>query len=1085
LAAIDVIEVEELLSINFTTTQTLKIKGNGDLARTLGLALAHSTELLVEASRRQAASEATRRQDLREQDGAEELGDRAVTQDMERAIKLRHLMPVLLLHTDGSTSRSVRIAAVVGGDLQRLIERAMSFARRDLGGRAGRRSGERDEAKVAKQKRVAEAIKQRGGVRKTAQIIIEKERRLHDEEALAAMREKHPRGDEQRTRAAMELGTATLAARAEPLDFTFCTAEAWTRYVMRASSVAAPGLNGLRYSHLQEAIKHTGGSEGPLAAAETELWSILLQQPERLPPDFWKLHTAGRLTALGEKLRPVSVMNTLTRAVDGALIQGLLPEVREQLVDAGQFGVGVENGLEQLVTSVVARYEVGEFVYSLDEKNAFNSVERGPMLTAVAQTIPASFAYFCHCYGRQYPQLVFRMEGNRTERINSCQGAPQGSPAGPLLFSITTMPVMKRFNTEYRSQGIRGQAFIDDTGVTGGPPEEAAAALESLQAALKDIGLETNKAKSTVTCKIFSEEHQRYVVENLGIKVAVEGITVVGVPIGTRAYQEEVVSEALVKLEFLTTAEKLGEMSGDETQVVLLVLTQSLTHRVNFLMRNVPPEVMAVVAQKHDVLSLWVLEKLLSLTTTVPFEEIAAWPLERQLNLNTLQQLQGQLPIRLGGFNLQAISNVAGAAFIGAAMETFPKLVRAMEDSERVEDGEFLENFLQTNRVRSLQRAVDVVSGMVTAAQREGLAKCFPPSWLEWAQQPLGTPPTAEILAARDFWGAGGDPHRGERAKHRHQKQISRVLATSRGEEFVQAARQPQENRGRGLMGETVRQASARALSIQGPGAGAWVTAKPAESLTTLTSEQAQLAVRNRMGVAAVVIGGCVGTGCRAQGAMSEGHFKYCMTTGGVQRQHTELLVAFCCLLTRGKILHRREDVTVFQRRRVSVSGRQLSMDITLQAGALSNSGNRRLSSKALALDVTVANPQAPSHINNTTTSSANVVGAAAAHAVSSKVQQYQGSMDPARITLCPLAFETFGRMGGDTAEVLDGLAEHVVGGRASPRYKQKGALLTYFRQVMSVALQRGMANSVIQARRRVAVREGGYAWGVVEGGFL
>jgi hypothetical protein len=154
--------------------------------------------------------------------------------------------------------------------------------------------------------------------------------------------------------------------------------------------------------------------------------------------------------------------------------------------------------------------------------------------------------------------------------------------------------------------------------------------------------------------------------------------------------------------------------------------------------------------------------------------------------------------------------------------------------------------------------------------------------------------------------------------------------------------------------------------------------------------------------------------------------------------------------------------------------GRQLAMDLLLPAGALNNGGNRDLGGeRRLMLDLTIANVLAPSHLNHPTSSSANFSGAAADHAVASKTLQYQGNFNSATFSQLTLVTESGGHLGGSFPAFLDALAEHVVGGRGAARFQggQKGPLLNYFRQVVSVSLQRGLANSILTYRSLIASR--------------
>jgi hypothetical protein len=195
------------------------------------------------------------------------------------------------------------------------------------------------------------------------------------------------------------------------------------------------------------------------------------------------------------------------------------------------------------------------------------------------------------------------------------------------------------------------------------------------------------------------------------------------------------------------------------------------------------------------------------------------------------------------------------------------------------------------------------------------------------------------------------------------------------------------------------------------------------------------------------------------------------MRTGSVQRTHTGIRDTVSQYLLRSaRILHDVEATAPFSSliQPAGVQGRQRAMDLLLPGGALNNGGNRDFGGERRPmLDITVPNVFASSHINHPTSSSANFQGAAADHAVVFKTQQHQGTYNPAAYTLQPLVVESGGFLGGSFPSFLDALAEHVVGGCRAARFQggQKGPLLNYYRQVVSIALQRGLANAILTYR--------------------
>jgi peptidoglycan hydrolase-like protein with peptidoglycan-binding domain len=466
-----------------------------------------------------------------------------------------------------------------------------------------------------------------------------------------------------------------------------------------------------------------------------------------------------------------------------------------------------------------------------------------------------------------------------------------------------------------------------------------------------------------------------------------------------------------------------------------------------------------------------VVEKLMNIKGTVDFAEFQQQGAgEQQLFLNRLQQDQAVLSVRAGGFGLQPIRDTAAGAFIAAMLTTIPPLARRLEASRQQVDQERLEQLRSSPRVQALHRALKTLLGEI------GEDDSVPLSWREWAARPEGAIPSTETLAAREL-----QQEEGQRGRQwKHQRDINKAVSTQRQERLMEAARHPQEDRGdaAGMAQESVMQTQARLLSLNGAAAGAWIHAKPSEGPLGLAPEQTQLAIRGRLGVAERFEGDeCVGNACATRGSIDARHATYCMRSGGPQKLHTALLAALQYILRQAKIPFRAEDTAPFDRRR-DRSGRQQAMDVVISAGVLTNSSDRRFVSKGVMLDITCANPLAPAHLHSAT-SSANFAGAAGAHATTTKTQQYQGSFNPATYTLWPMALESCGSMCGSTMEVLDAVAEHVVGGVTSPRFQQKGALLGYYRQVLSVALQRGMANSVLSFRRRLEAQRGGVEWDV------
>ena len=130
-----------------------------------------------------------------------------------------------------------------------------------------------------------------------------------------------------------------------------------------------------------------------------------------------------------------------------------------------QLGVGVSSGCETAVHSArrfLDSMPHDHVVVKLDFSNAFNSVHRPDMLSAVADRLPEIYSY-CHSAYSQPSILFFG-----PYRISSEVGPQQGDPIGPLLFCNTIHPLLSDL------QSGLNLGYLDDV-TLGGPVSTVAA----------------------------------------------------------------------------------------------------------------------------------------------------------------------------------------------------------------------------------------------------------------------------------------------------------------------------------------------------------------------------------------------------------------------------------------------------------------------------------------------------------------------------------------------------------------------------------------------------------------------------------
>ena len=101
-------------------------------------------------------------------------------------------------------------------------------------------------------------------------------------------------------------------------------------------------------------------------------------------------------------------------------------------------------------------------VVKLDFSNAFNSLHRYDMLSAVHSRIPKIYT---HCHSA-YSQSSILFHGPYT--VSSQEGPQQGDPVGPLLFCNSIQPLLSSLESELNL------GYLDDVSL-GGPVDTVAA----------------------------------------------------------------------------------------------------------------------------------------------------------------------------------------------------------------------------------------------------------------------------------------------------------------------------------------------------------------------------------------------------------------------------------------------------------------------------------------------------------------------------------------------------------------------------------------------------------------------------------
>jgi len=797
----------------------------------------------------------------------------------------------------------------------------------------------------------------------------------------------------------------------------------------KAPRSSGPGPSGSRFTHWQS-CQHSPGAMTALGVVVDRIAS------GRVPPGAAAGLALTSLTPLRKKngrLRPVAAGEALRRLTAKALARAHAKPIAEA-VGLAQFGVGTPGGTEALSHAVqveAGRRPQAAFV-ALDMRNAFPSLDRDEVLAAVGLHAPFLLPYARLFLGRRSRYRYLGADGEG-EALPADQGVDQGDPLAPAFLAVTIRRPLERLEARLRelaeeegftpdaaADAIRVRAYLDDVLVRV-PDTLAARVPAEAAAALAPVGGDLDAAKTQVWraaggcppgCQAWWVPAGLVL---LGGPLADEDELTGGATVlGSAGFVEGFLASKLEKFEaFLAGVERTAEEAAPHlprAQSGNLLLRVCGLGRLTHLTRLLPPAATAAFAAAADGAALATFAKLAGLDDLTP-----------------LQEKQARLSQRRGGMGLRSLHERREAAWVGSWLTTLP----------RVRDS--------------------CPAGWAGKAQltRDG------PAWAEegWAAALLDA---CDGLAARgahlDAEGevcgdAPDDPwswEDGFAPLRKKQGELSKKLEDAGRRELLQA--------------ETCS-GRARVRSCGGPGAGAWLSAIPADAGLSFSDEEFMIAARFRLGQHLCLGGQQCGNayattgdrhraGDRCQGVLdAQGlHAATCLVGGRRKRTHDAQRDLYADLLPGGGYAVQREQhVPGWDRWVQRANGRwvleRAILDLRLEAPP---------AAPVTYLDTVVTHPCAATYLHG----AAGEDGFAARLAEEGKHSRYPP--DPrVQGRLVPLAVETYGRLGKEGLRFLRKAAGRactrttalaVLGGEGPP------AVLGSWLERQSVALQKNNA---------------------------
>ena len=403
---------------------------------------------------------------------------------------------------------------------------------------------------------------------------------------------------------------------------------------------SSAGPSGLTPSVLLSLASHPGSALAPVLASTVHAVMCGV-----VPAEIREFLFGARLVPLIKKdkaLRPIAAGETLRRVAAKILATRSARKFRDILTKAGQIGVAVSSGLEALASWTRQSAKVigeDEVIAKVDFANAFNSFHRAQMAKAVLEYVPEIARYVEAAYG----EPTYLMCGDQV--IRSEVGAQQGDPLGPVLFSLAALHCTRL--PENLHTALRGCGWYLDDGLIAGPAQAVYEALRFIQVRGAEIGLVMNVDKT----EILSENPSVWepFKEDFCCWRPLSDLELLGLPCSPHPEGlENYVS--VFKQRLVKRTHVIAQVAKEDAHVgyLLLRMCTGFAASVHLARAMGPLPVFAEIDACTNS----------ALDAIVPLDA-------RALKL-------ASLPFRLGGLGIRRIVDHAVAAFMAAAIETFP-----------------------------------------------------------------------------------------------------------------------------------------------------------------------------------------------------------------------------------------------------------------------------------------------------------------------------------------------------------------------------------------------------------------------------
>ena len=427
----------------------------------------------------------------------------------------------------------------------------------------------------------------------------------------------------------------------------------------------APGPDGMRPEHLKEALAAVAQNRsGRFQSAIVALVNFL--SSGGLPDEVAPYMGGANMFAAKKKdggYRPIAVGNTIRRLVSKCIAYAVAGRAAA-ILRPYQYGVGVRGGCEGLIHATRALMDDEEvqdeskWLLQVDFENAFNLLDRGKMMLEVRKHLPDIAYWVESVYG---VEAVLNL-GDST--ILSEGGVHQGDPLASMIFSLGLLPLVELLARDIPT--LTENAWFLDDGALGGCKQDLQKAIDILRQHGPERGLHLSSLKSMIWCPNLCPGNPDPLDRGI-TRVMESGIKLLGAPIGSNIFTEELLEDRIAKLGELM--DKLSILDDPHTEYAMLKSCFALP-KFSYIMRTVDPRPYKGTMEK--------------------FDKAVRQSMERVVGASMMdhQWQQATLPVTLGGLGLRCVVPHAPGAYVtslGSSSEIMEEVLGQSRKEVKVE----------------------------------------------------------------------------------------------------------------------------------------------------------------------------------------------------------------------------------------------------------------------------------------------------------------------------------------------------------------------------------------------------------------